>query len=49
MNTAAQRREKTLDEIALAARLAKRDPADVCLIAVSKTRSTDEIEALMNR
>jgi PLP dependent protein len=47
MNTAAQRREKTLDEIALAARLAKRDPADVCLIAVSKTRSTDEIEALI--
>ena len=47
MSTAAQRREKILDEISVAARLAKRDRADVCLIAVSKTRSTDEIEALI--
>jgi pyridoxal phosphate enzyme (YggS family) len=47
MSTAAQRREKILDEIAAAARLAKRDPADVCLVAVSKTRSVEEIEELI--
>jgi pyridoxal phosphate enzyme (YggS family) len=47
MSTAAQRRERILKEIAAAARLAKREPADVCLIAVSKTRSTDEIEELI--
>ena len=47
MSSAAQRRARILDEIAAAARLAKRDPKDVCLIAVSKTRSTDEIEALI--
>ena len=47
MSTAAQRREKILDEIAAAARLAKRDPEDVCLIAVSKTRSVEEIEELI--
>ena len=47
MSTAAQRLEKILDEIAAAARLAKREPADIRLIAVSKTRSVDEIEALI--
>jgi len=47
MSSAAQRRARILDVIAAAARLAKRDPKDVCLIAVSKTRSTDEIEALI--
>ena len=48
MSTAAQRREKILDEIAAAARLAKRDPADVALVAVSKTRSAEEIGALIS-
>ena len=33
--------------IAKAARLAKREPAEVTLIAVSKTRGADEIEALI--
>jgi pyridoxal phosphate enzyme (YggS family) len=47
MSSAAQRRARILDEIASAARLAKRDPKNVRLIAVSKTRSTDEIEALI--
>ena len=35
------------ETIAAAAKLAKRDPADVTLIAVSKTRTVDEIEALI--
>jgi hypothetical protein len=47
MSSPAQRRQKILDEIAGAARLAKRDPSDVRLIAVSKTRSVEEIEALI--
>lgn len=47
MSSPAQRRQKILDEIAGAARLAKRDPRDVRLIAVSKTRSVEEIEALI--
>ena len=45
--SAAERRQKILDEIAAAARLAKRDESGVQLIAVSKTRSSDEIEALI--
>jgi len=47
MTGAAQRRENILGRIARAAKLAKRDPADVQLIAVSKTRTADEIEALI--
>ena len=47
MSSPAQRRQKILDEIAAAARLAKRDAGDVRLIAVSKTRSLEEIEALI--
>ncbi len=47
MSSASERRQKILDEIAAVARVAKRDPADVHLIAVSKTRSEDEIEALI--
>jgi hypothetical protein len=47
MNSAAQRRQQILDDIARAATLATRDPADVQLIAVSKGRTTDEIEALI--
>jgi pyridoxal phosphate enzyme (YggS family) len=45
--TAAERRQKTLDEIASAAKLAGRKAADVELIAVSKKRSVDEIEELI--
>ena len=44
---AAERRRKVLDQIAASAKLAKRDPDDIQLIAVSKTRSTGEIEALI--
>ena len=47
MSSPAQRRRKILDDIAGAARLAKRNPSDVRLIAVSKTRSVEEIEALI--
>jgi len=47
MSIAADRRRKILDAIAAAAKLARRDPADVQLIAVSKTRSAVEIEALI--
>ena len=45
--TAAERRQKILDEIASVAKLAERKAADVKLIAVSKTRSSAEIEALI--
>ena len=44
---ASERRQSIVDEIAAAAKLARRDPANVQLIAVSKTRTTDEIEALI--
>jgi PLP dependent protein len=47
MSKAADRRRKILDEIAAAAKLARRDPDEVRLIAVSKTRSADEIEELI--
>ena len=45
--TAAERQQKILDEIASVAKLAGRKAADVKLIAVSKTRSSAEIEALI--
>ena len=48
MPTAADRRAQILDGIAAAARPARRDPEDVQLIAVSKDRSADEIEALID-
>jgi len=48
MSSASERRQKILAEIAAAARVAKRDPACVQLVAVSKTRSQDEIEALID-
>jgi pyridoxal phosphate enzyme (YggS family) len=48
MSSAAARRDKILENIAAAAKLAGRDPADVQLIAVSKTRSAAEIEALID-
>jgi pyridoxal phosphate enzyme (YggS family) len=47
MSTAADRLQTILDEIAGAAKLARRDPGDVTLIAVSKTRSGEEIEELI--
>lgn len=47
MADAAQRRNRILDEIAAAAKLARREPADVTLVAVSKTRGSGEIEALI--
>src|SRR5215210_2981315 len=48
MGNAAQRRQAVLDGITAAAKLARRDPAEVQLIAVSKTRSAEEIEALID-
>src|SRR5947209_12531710 len=47
MSSAAERRQKILDAIARSAALAKRDPADVELIAVSKGRGAAEVEALI--
>ena len=47
MSSAADRRQHILDGIASAAKLARRDPADVQLIAVSKGRSAEEIEPLI--
>jgi pyridoxal phosphate enzyme (YggS family) len=48
MSIAAVRREKILENIAAAAKLAGRDPAEVQLIAVSKTRTAEEAEALID-
>jgi hypothetical protein len=47
MKRAADRREQIIGKIAKAASLAKRDPGEVQLIAVSKGRSQDEIEDLI--
>ena len=47
MSSAAHRRRRILDEMAAAARLARREPADVALVAVSKTRSREQIEELI--
>jgi pyridoxal phosphate enzyme (YggS family) len=47
VSSAAQRRQAILDRIARAAALARRDPADIQLIAVSKGRSIEEIEPLV--
>lgn len=44
MSDAATRRETILGDIATAAKLARRDPSEVALIAVSKTRTATEIE-----
>ena len=46
--SAAERRQNILDRIARAAAVARRDPDDVQLIAVSKGRSSDEIQALID-
>lgn len=48
MTSATERRSDILASIAAAAHMAKRDPAAVTLIAVSKTRSAAEIEALID-
>ena len=48
MGNAAGRRQKILDDIAAAAALAKRDPLDIQLIAVSKGRSAEQVEALID-
>jgi PLP dependent protein len=47
MSSAADRRNLILEGIVSAARLAGRDPADIQLIAVGKTRSAGEIEELI--
>jgi pyridoxal phosphate enzyme (YggS family) len=46
--TAAERLQAIRDGIAAAAKPARRDPGDVSLIAVSKTRTAEEIEALID-
>jgi len=46
--SAAEKRQNILDRIARAAAVARRDPDDVQLIAVSKGRSSDEIQALID-
>lgn len=46
--SAAERRRKILDEIAAAAKLARREAKEVQLIAVSKTRSVEQIEELIS-
>jgi pyridoxal phosphate enzyme (YggS family) len=47
MTAPADRRQRVMDRIAKAAALARRDPSEVQLIAVSKGRSAEEIEALI--
>jgi pyridoxal phosphate enzyme (YggS family) len=47
MSCAADRRQQILDGIARAAVLAKRDPTEIQLIAVSKGRGAEEIEHLI--
>jgi pyridoxal phosphate enzyme (YggS family) len=47
MSSAAERRERILARIARAAALARREAADVQLIAVSKGRSVEQIEELI--
>jgi len=48
MSTASERLQHILDRIARAATVAKRDPADIRLIAVTKGRSAEEIEPLID-
>jgi pyridoxal phosphate enzyme (YggS family) len=47
MSNAAERRQTILQGIARAAELARRDPAEVVLIAVSKGRTVEEIEPMI--
>jgi pyridoxal phosphate enzyme (YggS family) len=48
MSSVAERRQRILDGIARAAEIANRDPAEIRLIAVSKGRSAEEIEPLID-
>lgn len=48
VSSVAERRQKILDRISRAATVAKRDPAEVKLIAVSKGRSMDDIQWLID-
>jgi pyridoxal phosphate enzyme (YggS family) len=48
MSSAAERRQRILDGIAHAAALARRGPTDIQLIAVSKGRTSEEIEGLIH-
>jgi hypothetical protein len=48
MSSPAERRQTVLDAIARAAAIAKRDPADVQLIAVSKGRPVEQIKELID-
>ena len=48
VSTAAERRQKILDRISRAAAVAKRDPGNVKVIAVSKGRSVEEIQPLID-
>ena len=47
MSSAARRLQTISDGIAAATKIARRDPSDVRLIAVSKGRSVDQIEELI--
>jgi pyridoxal phosphate enzyme (YggS family) len=47
MSRAADRRQQILDAIARSAEIARRDPAEIQLIAVSKGRSAEDIEQLV--
>ena len=47
MSSPAERRTRIIEGIAAAAKLSRRNPAEVQLIAVSKTRSAEEIEPLI--
>jgi len=47
MSSAEERRRLVLDDIAAAAKVARREPGEVALIAVTKTRSDEEIEELI--
>ena len=48
MSSSAERGQRVLDEIAKAAKVAKRDPKEVRLVAVSKGRTVAEIEPLID-
>jgi pyridoxal phosphate enzyme (YggS family) len=48
MSNAANRRQDILDGIAAAAKIARRDPAGIQVIAVSKGRSAEQIEELID-
>ena len=47
MTSAAARRDRILENIAAAAKLARREPSDIQLIAVSKGRTAEQIEPLI--